>query len=246
MDKVLVLVHAFPLGVRMWDDLTVPDGWLVITPSLPGFDGAPLPPMDSSSIDDYARAVLAQLDARHVSSFVVGGVSMGGYVAMALWRLAADRCRGVILADTRAGADSEAARAGREAMLALVHTRGASAVADEMLPKLLGATTRTHRPDLALRVRQMIESQTPAGIAAAIRRLRDRPDSFPTLATMTVPALVVVGEEDEITPPAESELMRNALPLATLLRIPEVGHLANLEAPELFNLAVRAFLTALV
>ncbi len=217
-----------------------------VVPDLPGFGSSPLPASIERSIDDYARDVLAQVDARDVSSFVVGGVSMGGYVAMAVWRLAAERCRGVILADTRAGADSETARAGREAMLALVHSKGPSAVADEMLPKLLGATTRARRPELALRVRHMIESQTPAGIAAALRRMRDRPDSLPTLATMHVPVLVVVGDEDEITPPAESERMRDALPLATLLRIPETGHLANLESPDLFNLAVRAFLTALV
>lgn len=246
MDKVLVLVHAFPLGVRMWDDLKVPDGWRVITPSLPGFDGAPAPPMDSSSLDDYAHEVLAQVDARGVSSFVIGGVSMGGYTAMAVWRLAADRCRGLILADTRAGADTEQARAGREAMLTLVHSRGAAAVADEMMPKLLGHTTRARRPDVALRVRQMIESQTPEGIAAAIRRMRDRPDSFPTLPTVTVPSLLVVGEEDEITPLIESEKMRDVLPHATLVCLPGCGHLANLESPELFNMAVGAFLTSLV
>ena len=245
MVNVLVLIHAFPLGVRMWDELSAPEGWRVITPSLPGFDGAPLPADGSTSIDDYAHAVLKQLDERGVGSFVLGGVSMGGYVAFAIWRLAGLRCRGLVLADTRAGADTAQGRTARNAMLSLVAEKGVSAVADAILPKLLGPTTRSGRPDVILRVRQMIESQSQAGLAAAVRLMRDRPDSSSTLPLITVPSLVMVGDEDELTPPSESESMRDALPHATLLRLPDVGHLANIEAPELFNVAIRAFLTSL-
>jgi pimeloyl-ACP methyl ester carboxylesterase len=245
MVNVLVLIHAFPLGVRMWDELSAPEGWRVITPSLPGFDGAPLPADGSTSIDEYAKVVLKQLDERGIGSFVLGGVSMGGYVAFALWRLAGIRCRGLVLAGTRAGADIEQARAARSAMLSLIADKGVPAVADAIVPKLLGSTTRSGRPDVVQRVRQMIESQSPAGLAAAVCLMRDRPDSSATLPLITVPSLVVVGDEDELTPPSESESMRDALPHATLLRLPNVGHLANIEAPALFNVAIRAFLTSL-
>ena len=245
MANVLVLIHAFPLGVRMWDDLTVPEGWHVVTPSLPGFDGAQLPPIDSNSIDDYATSVLRQLDERGVTSFVAGGLSMGGYVTLALWRLAADRCRGLVLADTRAGPDTKQGRADRDAMLTIVTDKGPSAVADAMLSKLLGPTTRARRPEVTARVRAMIDSQAPAGIVAAIRRMRDRPDFLPMLPSVDVPTLVVVGDEDEITPPAESERMHELLPHGTLVQLPGAGHLTNIEAPDLFNLAIRAFLMSL-
>ena len=229
----------------MWDAQAVPDGWRAIAPALPGFDGTPLPSPDSTSIDDYARSVLDLLDALRVDSFVVGGVSMGGYVTFGVWRLASSRCRGVILADTRAGADGETARAARQQMLDLVRREGPAAVASGMLPKLLGATTRARRPEVGAHVRRLIESQIADGIAAAIVRLRDRPDSTPLLPEMRAPALIVVGEEDELTPPAESENMREAMPQATLVTIPGAGHLPNLEAPDAFTAALTTLLDSL-
>src|SRR5262249_11814686 len=156
-----LLLHAFPVGMRLWESQEIPSGWRAIAPALPGFDGTRLPPADSTSIDDYARAAIALLDALQVTSFVVGGVSMGGYAAFGVWRLAASRCRGVVLADSRAGADTEQGRAARNAMLDLVRTTGAKGVADDMLPKLLGETTRAGRPGVVSRIRALIESQTP-------------------------------------------------------------------------------------
>lgn len=242
---VAVLVHAFPVGMWMWEPVEAPAGWRLIAPALPGFDGAPPPPAGSTSIDDYARAVLGLLDALEIDNAVLGGVSMGGYVAFALWRLARLRWRGLVLADTRPGADSEQARAARERLLATVKEKGARAVADEMVPKLLGETTRAAQPALADHVRRLIERQTTEGIAAAVVRLRDRPDSTALLRDIGVPVLVAVGEEDAVTPPPESEAMRAQLEDARLEVIPRAGHLACLENPGAFNAALASFLTAI-
>jgi pimeloyl-ACP methyl ester carboxylesterase len=240
---VIVLVHAFPVGMRMWEPVIVPAGWRGLAPALPGFDGVDPPPAGSTSLDDYAHAVLAFMDTLEIDNAVVGGVSMGGYVSFALWRLARLRWRGLVLADTRAGADSEQARAGRQKLLDVVATQGSHGVAGDMVPKLLGETTRTRQPQLVDHVRRLVERQTGEGIAAAIVRLRDRPDSTPLLDTITVPALVVVGEEDGVTPPSESEQMHAKLEDARLVRIPEAGHLSCLENPAAFNAALGAFLT---
>ncbi len=170
---------------------------------------------------------------------------MGGYVAFALWRLEHLRWRGLVLADTRAGADSEQARAGREKMLQTLQARGTHGVADELLPKLLGNTTRTQRPQLVDHVRRLIERQTNEGISGAVVRLRDRPDSTPLLAEITVPVLVMVGDEDEVTPPSEAEGIQAHLADSRLVRIPQAGHLSCLENPEPFNAALAAFLSSI-
>jgi 3-oxoadipate enol-lactonase len=242
--NVVLLLHAFPIGMRLWEPLAIPEGWRAIAPALPGFDGMPPPPAASTSIDDYSNLALALLDALGIRDFVVGGVSMGGYAAFGVWRLAARRCRGIVLADSRAGADTEQGRAAREALLTLVRHKGPAAVADDMLPKLLGRTTHARRPEIVARVRSLIESQSSDGIAAAVVRLRDRPDSTSLLTGIDIPALVLVGDEDALTPPAESEKMRDALPQASLAVIPGAGHLSCIEDPAAFGAALGRFLNS--
>jgi 3-oxoadipate enol-lactonase len=242
---VIVLVHAFPVGMRMWERVAIPQGWRGIAPALPGFDGVEPLATESQVIDDYARAMLDVMDELRIDNAVAGGVSMGGYVAFALWRLARLRWRGLVLADTRAGADNEQGRAGRNKMLDLVKREGSRGIADEMVPKLLGETTRSSQPDLVADVRRLIERQTSEGIAGAIVRLRDRPDSTPLLREIGVPTLVVVGDEDVVTPPAESEQMAAQLEDARLVHVPGAGHLACMEKPEAFNAALASFLSAI-
>jgi pimeloyl-ACP methyl ester carboxylesterase len=243
---VIVLVHAFPVGMRMWEPVTMPNRWRAVAPALPGFDGTDPPPAASTSLDDYAHATLAFMDGLAIDNAVVGGVSMGGYVTLALWRLARLRWRGLVLADTRAGADSEGTRAAREHLLDVVKAQGTKGVAEEMLPKLLGETTRSRRPELVDHLRRLVERQTGEGIAGAIVRLRDRPDSTPLLGDIAVPALVIVGEEDTVTPPSESEDMQARLEDAHLTRIPEAGHLSCMENPSAFNAALSGFLTGIL
>jgi pimeloyl-ACP methyl ester carboxylesterase len=239
----LLLLHAFPLNARMWDGqlALADDGWRVLAPQLRGFDGgADEPP--AATVDDYAGDVIDLLDALHIKQAVVGGLSLGGYVAFALLRLAARYIQGLILADTRPQADTPEAVAGRVRMLQLVQDKGPSAVADEMIPKLLGETTRRGAPAVEDHVRSLVLANSTDAIAGAIRALMSRPDSTPLLASIHVPTLVVVGEEDTATPPALSEEMHKAIAGSQLVRIPRAGHLSNLEQPESFNAALAAFL----
>ncbi len=240
----LVLVHAFPLGVRMFEPQHGAfAGWRLVTPALPGFDGSD--PLDTPSTDAYARSVIGLLDALGIDRAVFGGVSLGGYVLFGVLRQAASRVAGVLLADTRSAADTEDARAGRTRMLGLLREQGVSAVAAEMLPKLLGSTSRQTRPGLVDVVRGMIEAQTPAGIAGAIEALRSRPDSTPVLPGIAVPALVVAGGEDGITPPAEMERMAAQMPKAHFVTLAGAGHLSNLESPQAFNDTMTRWLVSL-
>jgi pimeloyl-ACP methyl ester carboxylesterase len=169
---------------------------------------------------------------------------MGGYVTMALYRAAPERFTAMVLANSKAGPDSEEGRAARDKMAALVRRDGPSAVADQMIPKLLGATSHHARPYLALLVRRLIESNTTEGIAAALHALKERPDSMPTLERSAVPALVITGEEDAIIPVAESEAMARAVPRAQLVVLPAAGHLSSLEVPDDFSEALGNFLRA--
>ena len=228
----------------MWEgQLALADtGWHVIVPHLRGFDaGAGDPP--AASVDDYAGDVIDLLDALHIKQAVVGGLSMGGYVAFAMLRYAARYVQGLILADTRAQADTPEGVEGRKKTLRLVQEKGPSAVVDQLLPKLLGETTQRTKPAVVEAVRALALSSSTEAIAGAVRALMTRPDSTPLLETIHVPTLIVVGEEDTLTPPTASEEMHRGIAGSELVRIPQAGHLSNLEQPELFTAALAAFLT---
>jgi pimeloyl-ACP methyl ester carboxylesterase len=239
----LVVIHAFPLGARMFEaQLALADrGWRVIAPELRGFDGATGEP-SASSIDDYAADVIDLLDALHVDEAVIGGVSMGGYIAFAMFRHAPRYFQGLILADTKSQADTPEALDGRRKMLQLVQEKGPPAVADEMIPKLLGETTRRTRPQIVELVRSLVLANSTDAIAGAIRALMTRPDSTPLLSTIHRPALILVGDEDVVTPKAVAEEMHRGIAGSQLAIVPGAGHLSNLEQPEAFNAALADFL----
>lgn len=243
VQGTLLLIHAFPMNARMWEgQLKCADaGWRVLAPQLRGFDGGDGDPA-ARSMDDYAGDLIDLLDGLHVREAVVGGLSMGGYIAFALFRHAARYFRGLILADTRPQADTPAAVQGRNEMLALVRDKGTGAVTDQMLPRLLGETTRRERPDIVEQTRALMLANSPEAVAGAIVALRDRPDSTSVLATIRCPTLIVVGDEDTITPPELSEGMQHAIAGSELAVIRRAGHLANLEQPEEFNTALARFL----
>ena len=239
----LVLIHAFPLNARMWEpQLTMADrGWRVIAPHLRQFDeGAQDPP--AVSIDDYAGDVIDLLDALHIHEAVIGGLSMGGYVALAMFRHAPRYFQGVVLADTRGEADTPEGAAGRRRMLALAAEKGASAIADEMLPKLVGPTTQDSRPDVADRVRSLALTSSTSAISGALTALMTRPDSTPLLGSIHCPALIIVGSEDAVTPPALSENLHARIPGSELAVIDRAGHLSSLERPDAFNAVLANFL----
>jgi len=245
--RTVVLLHAFPLGAGMWEPqiASIPKGWRLITPDLRGFGGTTDADGGEPTMDDYARDVVDLLGALGVARAVVGGCSMGGYATFAVIRNAPDLVEAVVLADTRAGADSLEGRASRKSMLALLDREGPSGVAREMLPRLLGPTTLATNPTIEATVRRLIKQQSSDAIRGAILRMLDRADSMPLVSALRKPALVVVGEEDELTPVAESRRMAEAIPNARLEIIPAAGHLANLEQPLRFNTALGTFLTSL-
>ena len=244
----VVLIHAFPLNADMWRHQLehAPDGWRLIAPDVRGFGKTTLPSSENDllSIDDLAGDVAALLDELEIESAVIGGLSMGGYITLALFRLAPARFQGMILADTRSQADTPEGREGRRRMIDLVRARGASAVADQMLPKLLGATSARTRPQLQAEVRRMIESAPVSAIAGALEAMMARPDATPDLERIPCPVLVMAGEEDTLTPVADAESMQQRIRRSRLVVLPEAGHLANLEAPEVFSKALADFLLA--
>lgn len=243
----LLLLHAFPLSARMWEPqhALAEHGWRVVMPHFRGFDGARPEDQDAATLDDYAGDVANLLETLEIDRAVIGGLSMGGYVALALYRHAPQLFRGLVLADTRAEADSAEARANRARMMALAGTGGAAAIADDMVPKLLGQTTRATRPALEERVRALILGNPPAAIQAALRAMMTRPDSTALLPAIAVPTLVVVGDEDTLTPPQLSASMAASIPQADLLVLSQAGHLSSLEQPHAFNAALLRFLDRL-
>jgi 3-oxoadipate enol-lactonase len=241
----VVLIHAFPLSADMWRPqlARVPDGWRYIAPDLRGFGKSVAAGRGDRPVgmDDYARDIVRLLDRLEIENAAIGGLSMGGYVTFALFRLAPERFTGLILADTRAQADSADGKAARASMRTLAATRGPSAVADQMLPKLLSAEAP---PDAVAFVRGMIEGTPAETIDAALDALIERPDSTPDLPRMSCPTIVVVGERDEITPVADAERMQQLMPRSRLTVIPRAGHLANVERPVEFAHALHDFLVA--
>ena len=244
----LVLLHAFPLSAHVWDDqLAMADhGWRVIAPDFRGFGEGGAADLPAASVDDYAGDVIDLLDRLHIEEAVLGGVSLGGYVAFAIFRHAPRYIRALVLVDTRSQADSPEGVQGRRRMLQTVADQGTKPVVEEMVPKLVGASTARTRPDLVERVRAMAMANPPAAISGAITALMTRPDSAPLLRTMHIPALIVVGEEDTLTPVAFSEEMHRDIAGSELAVIPGAGHLSNLERPDTFNPILARFLTTRV
>jgi len=244
----VILLHAFPLNAGMWRPQLngVPKGWRFIAPDFRGFGGtrALSPSSAGASMDGYAADIGDFMDCLELDDAVIVGLSMGGYVAFAMYRQAPARFNGLVLADTRPQADTPAGREARLAMREQLAREGTSAVAAQMLPKLLSPRARSDDPALAADVRERIERADPAGVDAAIVAMMDRPDSTPDLPRMACATMVIVGEADEITPLADAKAMEAAIPRSTLAIVHGAGHLSNLERPDQFNKAVADFLLA--
>ncbi|HSR23380.1 MAG TPA: alpha/beta hydrolase [Candidatus Eisenbacteria bacterium] len=245
--RPLLLLHAFPLSSAMWLEQrnALADVCRVITPDLRGFGGSQLD-HEQPSLDRMADDVAALVGQLGAGPLVLGGLSMGGYVAMALLRRHPHLVSALVLADTKATADPPAARENRERIAAVLEQeQSARVLVDDVLPGLCGETTKRERPLVHGRVRALVEGAPPAAAAWAQRAMAGRPDSTDTLRTADVPALVVVGEEDTLSPPADAEAMVTALPQGRLVVIPGAGHLTAVEAPEAFTAALREFVAAL-
>jgi pimeloyl-ACP methyl ester carboxylesterase len=239
----VLLLHAFPLSSFMWDAQVEA---LAATHRVVRFDargfGGSAPGDGPLTMERIADDGAGLLDHLGIDKAVVGGCSMGGYAAFAFVRRHPQRLAGLVLQDTRAGADSAEARANRTTLAAKVLAEGPSAAAEAFLPKLLGETSHRERPTLGASLRERILGTLPQGIANALAGLAARADSRETLPTIAVPTLVLVGAEDVLTPPGEAATMAAAIPRARLDVIPGAGHLANIENPGAANAALRAFL----
>lgn len=229
----ILWLHGFPLSSRMFDRQHAIDASHVM-PNLPGFGSAPKPAGDMT-MDAYAHDVLG-ITAGKV---IVAGFSMGGYIALAAARIAPERIAGLILIDTRETADTDEARKGRYETIEKVRAEGIKPVVEGMLPKML---TKGAPPEMVEEVRSIMNESSPEGVMAALRAMGERPDSSALLPTLNVPVLVVVGEEDPITPPADAERMAGLLPQSRLVKLPNAAHLSNVEQSEAFNRAVTAWL----
>ena len=208
----LVLCHAFPLDRTMWAPQTSAFAaqYRCLTLDARGFgESTATPPF---TVDRYADDVAAVLDAAALDRAVVVGLSMGGYVAFALWRRHRQRVRALVLADTRAAADIPDARERRRELIELARTAGPAAVAERQVVGLLGKTTRERRPDIVATARAIMNRASVAGIVGGLEALMARPDSTPALPTISVPTLVVVGEEDAVAQPKEARAMHAAIP----------------------------------
>ena len=239
----VLFFHAFPLGLFMWDaqaEALAPTHQ-VIRFDARGFGGSP-PGSSLLTMERIADDGAALLDHLGVGQAVVGGCSMGGYAAFAFVRRHRDRLKGLVLQDTRAGADNEEARKSRATLAEKVRREGAVVAAEAFLPRLLGETTHKERPEVVARIRQRILATSPQGIADALAGLAARADSLPTLREVRVPTLVVCGAEDVLTPVAESEAIHKGVAGSRLEVIPRAGHLANLENPAAYDAALLSFL----
>ncbi len=242
----LLFLHGFPLDRTMWEPQwrALAPGRTLVRFDLRGFGASP-PGDGALSMERIADDAAALLDHLGLSRVVLCGLSMGGYAAFAFARRHAERLRGLVLTNTRALPDDPEARRRRSELAEDVRRRGVIAAEEAFLPRLLGATTRRERPELVERVRAMMRGASRQGVIDALAGLAARADSRPTLREIHAPTLVISGDEDEISPPAEARAMHAAISRSRVAILERAGHMSNLENPEAWNAAVADFLSAL-
>jgi len=242
----LLLLHAFPLGQSMWAPQisALSNQCRVITLDMRGFGNSDVPD-GPYSMEQMAEDVNALIDCLGIDRVILGGLSMGGYVALAFYRKRGSRVSALILADTRARRDEAEVRENRYKMAQLLLDKGAAAISEQMISRLLSEKTRQSNHRLVEQARNLIESNSPKGLAAALLGMAERQDSTDLLSRISCPTLLLVGEQDSISTVAEMRSMKEQMPMSRLVVIPDAGHLSNWEQPAAFNQAVREFLREL-
>ncbi len=245
-EDPLVLLHAFPLNGRMFEGQTAAfsDGRRVISPDYPGFGRSPRTPAQPD-LRYYAGCVSNLLDRLDLGRVVLGGLSMGGYVAFECLRLFPERISGLILANTRPDQDSQETRQNRNRAANRVAEEGVGVLIELQMQRLLAPGTLKDEPEVVEKVKAMIFESSPTGVVAALGAMRERPDSTALLGAIEVPTLVIGGEEDAISSPEVMGAMAEKIPDSRHVTLPKAGHLSNLENPEEFNSALRDFLARL-
>ena len=239
----LILLHAFPLNSRMWTPQVeaLADVRRVITPDYPGFGCSPRPPAQPD-VRYYAERIKELLDGLRLNKVVLGGLSMGGYVALAFMRLFPERVSALVLANTRPDPDSEEIKETRRETARRVAEEGVGVLPELQMERLLAPQTLESREDVVETVREMILKSSPDGVVAALGAMRERPDSTDLLAKVNVSTLVIGGEADTLSTPEVMEAMAEKIPASRHLTLKGAGHLSNLEAAGEFNAALRDFL----
>jgi len=241
----VIFLHAFPLNRRMWEGelmaLLGEGRYRLVALDWRGFGESEIT-NGISSMELFAGDVAGLMDALGIQNAILCGLSMGGYAAFAFLRKYPQRVAGLILADTRPGADTPEAQANRENVAQIAETQGTGAIADLQVPRLISEYTRRHHPEVEARVRQLIDEATPQGIAAASRGMAQRADSTELLGGISCPTLVIVGEQDALIPPSVTQDYASRIPGVQFAVIPQAGHLSNLEQPEAFLQAIGGFL----
>jgi|CXWL01.1.fsa_nt_gi pimeloyl-ACP methyl ester carboxylesterase len=237
----VVLIHAFPLDRTMWQPLMFLAGQelRLIAPDLRGFGDSPSTTGEAIAMRNYGADVVALLDRLGLRSAAICGLSLGGYVALAIAEQAPERVDALILANTRATADDDASRAKRQAQAARVAEEGMVVLTEEVVPKLLGPGAD---PEARSLVDSVVSRQEPRGAVSAILGMADRVDRSDLLGKLTMPVLVITSEQDVLVPPAASKAMAAAIPGSAVVEIPGAGHLSAVEQPAAFALAIETFL----
>jgi pimeloyl-ACP methyl ester carboxylesterase len=240
----LLLLHPFPVHHEFWKPaIEFLSNYRIILPDLRGHGDSGIgdgPATMAKHADDIARV----LDHAHVGRAPMVGVSIGGYALFEFWRRFRSRVSSLVFACTKASPDTPEARAGRLRIASEVLERGVGPFVDSTLPKLLGATTQSLRPDLVSDARAMAMKMSPQDVSQVQQGMAERPDSVPTLKTIDVPTLIIAGQEDASIPAAEAELMRANISASRLATIPQAGHFAPFEKPAEVGRLLRQFLDA--
>jgi len=244
----LLLIHGYPLSRMIWlpqmDELS--DVASLISIDLRGH-GNSFPFEGSYLMDLLASDCMKLLDDLNIKQpIVVCGLSMGGYVTMALYRINPEIFKGMILTSTRPGPDSPEGKANRDVSILNAREHGASIIADNMLPKLFSPVTLSTKPEIVKMTRGVMAKTSVQGILGALQGMKERPDSSTMLTQINCPVLIIHGTDDQLIPLKEAELMNHQIPTSHLVKITDSGHLPNLEQPEKYNQAVRDFLQILV
>ncbi len=242
----LMLVHGFPLDRTMWADVTnvLAQSFQLVIPDLPGFGASPLPPWPLTPANYAQTLALLLTELKITSPIAICGLSMGGYIALEFWHQHPQRLNALILTNTKASADSPDARDNREQAAQKVLANGTTDLARSMPEKLLSEKSLAQSPELKVRISEMIEHQSPESIAAASRGMAQRHDFTDRLDNISIPTLVIAGEDDKLIPLDESKRMDHMIPNASMKLISAAGHLSPLEQPTVFTQTVSQFLSS--
>ena len=245
MATPILLIHGHPFDHTLWDPQAQAlraAGYQVIAPDLRGYGAHPSPVGEITLLADFAEDLAGQLDRHGVTKAVVGGVSMGGQIAMEFFWRYPERVAGLVLSDTSPVADNDEGKAWRTAMADRLLAEGLAGYAAEVLDKMITPKHVAEMPEVADHVRRMMLVTSPRAAAAALRGRAERPDYRDTIAGVRVPTLIVVGAEDVFTPLADAEAIRRLIPGSELMIVDEAGHLPGLECPDVVNKALLGFL----